>query len=98
MADYYIRTPDYENSRGPFDTEQLLSLTEAGQITENTLHYGEDNEEWVSMALNEKLNTLVFPEREPLSLKSAEKKRHTPQTTRQKRRAQNARYVDRCVL
>lgn len=86
MADYYIRTPDYENSRGPFDAAQLLSLAEAGQITENTLHYGEDKEEWVPIALNEKLNALVFPELEPLSLKSVEKKRHTPQTTRQKKK------------
>lgn len=74
MADYYIRTPDYENSRGPFDAAQLLSLAEAGQITENTLHYDENKEEWVPIALNEKLNALVFPEREPLSLRSVEKK------------------------
>lgn len=26
MADYYTRTPDYENSRGPFDAEQLLTI------------------------------------------------------------------------
>jgi len=74
MADYYIRTPDYENSRGPFDAAQLLSLAEAGQITENTLHYDENKEEWVPIALNEKLNALVFPEREPLSLRSVKKK------------------------
>ena len=41
MADYYIRTPDREESRGPFEASQLLTLAEAGQITENTLHYDE---------------------------------------------------------
>ena len=32
MADYYIRTPDREESRGPFEASQLLTLAEAGQI------------------------------------------------------------------
>ena len=91
MADYYIRTPDYENSRGPFDAAQLLSLAEAGQITENTLHYDENKEEWVPIALNEKLNALVFPEREPLSLRSVEKKRGTRAMRHaKKRRAKSA--------
>jgi hypothetical protein len=36
MADYYIRTPDREESRGSFDASPLSTLAEAGQITENT--------------------------------------------------------------
>jgi hypothetical protein len=69
MADYYIRTPDREESRGPFDASQLMTLAEAGQITENTLHYDETKEEWIPIALNEQLKAEVFPDREKLSLK-----------------------------
>lgn len=68
MADYYIRTPDREESRGPFDASQLLTLAEAGQITENTLHYDETKEEWIPIALNEQLKADVFPDREKLTL------------------------------
>lgn len=74
MADYYIRTPDREESRGPFDASQLLTLAEAGQITENTLHYDETKEEWVPIALNEQLKAAVFPDREKLSLKMNQSK------------------------
>ena len=74
MADYYIRTPDREESRGPFDASQLLTLAEAGQITENTLHYDETKEEWIPIALNKELKADVFPEREKLSLKISESK------------------------
>ena len=79
MADYYIRTPDREESRGPFDASQLLTLAEAGQITENTLHYDETKEEWIPIALNKQLKADVFPEREKLSLKISESKNKTPE-------------------
>ena len=69
MADYYIRTPEREESRGPFDASQLLTLAEAGQITENTLHYDESKEEWIPIGLNQQLKAEVFPENETLSLK-----------------------------
>jgi len=69
MADYYIRTPDREESRGPFEASQLLTLAEAGQITENTLHYDENKEEWTPIGLNQQLKAEVFPEKEKLSLK-----------------------------
>ncbi len=69
MADYYIRTPDREESRGPFESSQLLTLAEAGQITENTLHYDESKEEWTPIGLNQQLKAEVFPENEKLSLK-----------------------------
>lgn len=72
MADYYIRTPDREESRGPFSPTQLLTLAEAGQITDNTLYYDETKEEWIPIALNEQLKAEVFPQREKLSLKICE--------------------------
>lgn len=77
MADYYIRTPDREESRGPFDASQLLTLAEAGQINENTLHYDETKEEWIPIALNEQLKADVFPDREKLSLKVNQSKDET---------------------
>ncbi|MEO0510213.1 MAG: GYF domain-containing protein [Verrucomicrobiota bacterium] len=69
MAEYYIRTPEQDESRGPFDVAKLATLADAGQITENTLYYDETKEEWIPIALNEELKTHVFPEREKLSLK-----------------------------
>lgn len=72
MADYYIRTPEQDESRGPFDISKLLTLAEAGQVTPNTLYYDEEKEEWIPIALNEELNAEVFPEREKLSLQIGE--------------------------
>ncbi|MFT5837301.1 MAG: hypothetical protein ACI9ZV_000806 [Candidatus Azotimanducaceae bacterium] len=68
MSDYYIRTPELNESRGPFDISKLLTLAEAGQINPNTLYYDESREEWVPIALNEALKAQVFPERKKLSL------------------------------
>ncbi|MEM1222527.1 MAG: hypothetical protein AAGH40_07160 [Verrucomicrobiota bacterium] len=75
MQDYYIRTPDHEESRGPFNISKLLTLGEAGQINENTLYYDEDKEEWMPFALNEELKAQVFPERKKLELKISEKEK-----------------------
>jgi len=69
MSDYYIRAPERDESRGPFDVSKLLTLTEAGQITPNTLYYDEEKEEWIPLALNEELKAQVFPERERLEMK-----------------------------
>jgi hypothetical protein len=79
MPDYYIRTPEQDESRGPFDISKLQTLAEAGQITSNTLFYDEDKEEWIPIALNESLCATVFPQKEKLELKiqkerAAEKK------------------------
>lgn len=79
MSDYYIRTPDNEASRGPFDVAKLQTLAEAGQVTENTLFYDESREEWIPIALNEDLKKQVFPPKERLSLKvgNVDRERHT---------------------
>lgn len=68
MPDYYIRTPEQDESRGPFDIFKLVTLAEAGQVTENTLYYDEEKEEWIPIALNEKLKAEVFPKSESLKL------------------------------
>lgn len=69
MPDYYIRTPEQDESRGPFNVSKLLTLAEAGQVTENTLYYDEEKEEWIPIGLNEELMTQVFPEKENIKLR-----------------------------
>lgn len=68
MPEYYIRTPENDESRGPFSVSKLLTLAEAGQVKENTLYYDEDKEEWVPIGLNEALKAQVFPKTERLKL------------------------------
>ena len=67
-SEYYIRTPDRNESRGPFSPAELLTLAEAEQITENTLYYDESKKEWVPIGVNPALKDEVFPEREQLKL------------------------------
>lgn len=74
MPDYYIRTPDQDASRGPFDTNKLQTLAEAGQVTENSLYYDESKEEWIPIALNKELLAEVFPTREKLALQVSTEK------------------------
>lgn len=69
MPDYYIRTPENAESRGPFNIPKLQTLAEADQISENTLYFDEDKEEWVPIALNPELKEAVFPEKKKIELK-----------------------------
>ncbi len=69
MAEYYIRTPDRDESRGPFTPAQLQTLAEAGQVTIDTLYYDDPQEEWLPIGMNPELKGEVFPEREKLKLK-----------------------------
>lgn len=91
MQDYYIRTPDHEESRGPFNISKLLTLGEAGQINENTLYYDEDKEEWMPFALNEELKAQVFPERKKLELKISEKGKETEETPKEAKKVEQER-------
>jgi len=69
MSHYYIRIPEQDESRGPFDIPKLETLAEAGQINPNTLYYDVEREEWIPIALNDALRSKVFPEREKLTLR-----------------------------
>lgn len=69
MPEYYIRTPEHDESRGPFDASKLRTLAEAGQVSENTLFYDEAKEEWLPIALNEDLKNELFPEKQSLKLR-----------------------------
>ena len=83
MPAYYIRTPEQDESRGPFDIAKLATLAEAGQITENTLYYDEEKEEWIPIALSEELKAAVFPQRETLSLKIGEEEADTSEESQE---------------
>ncbi len=71
MPEYYIRTPEQDESRGPFDQSRLKTLVDAGQVTENTLYYDEEKEEWIPVALNEELKQAIFPVANSLKLRAA---------------------------
>lgn len=69
MAEYYIRTPDRDESRGPFTSAQLLTLADAEQVTVDTLYYDDLKEEWLPIGTNPELRDEVFPKKEKLKLK-----------------------------
>ncbi|MGK0463844.1 MAG: cation transport ATPase, partial [Lentimonas sp.] len=94
MAEYYIRTPDRDESRGPFTPAQLLTLAEAEQVTINTLYYDDFKEEWLPLGTNPELKDEVFPEREKLKLKidepeEPEKKPKKKKKSKAKEKAKN---------
>lgn len=68
--EYYIRQPDTESARGPFNTEKLASLAEAGQINDETLYYDDAREAWVRVLDNDDLRRELFPEKKKLVLRS----------------------------
>ncbi len=68
--EYYIRQPDTETARGPFDREKLASLAEAGQVNDETLYYDEAQEAWVRVLDNDDLRRALFPEKKKLVLRS----------------------------
>lgn len=68
--EYYIRTPDSEVARGPFNLDKLITLAEAGQVTRDTLYYDEELESWAAIGSNEEFRNQIFPERKKLALKA----------------------------
>lgn len=74
MADqYYIRQPDSEDARGPFEIDKLISLVEADQVSRETLYYNEDKEEWIAIEDDPEILALVFPEKQKLGLRAKTK-------------------------
>ena len=61
MSEYFIRYPDSEEAKGPYNIEQLQSLSEAKRVKPETLYYDEDKEVWVAVNSNEELNESLFP-------------------------------------
>lgn len=69
-TEYFIRHPDSEEATGPYSIEKLLTLAEAGKVTEQTLYYDEAMASWVLIAANDDLKAQVFPQKKRLSLRS----------------------------
>lgn len=70
--EFYIRNATDTDARGPFTTEQLASLAEAGQVTAETLYYEAGTEQWVTVGGNAELMAALFPEKKKLKMKAKE--------------------------
>jgi len=71
--EYYIRSADSEESRGPFTLDQITSLVDASQVDRDTLYYDDKSEDWHTIESNEELRKVVFPEKVKLGLKAKAK-------------------------
>lgn len=72
MSEYYIKQPDTDHARGPLSLEQLISLAETGNVTEDTLLYDDVSETWKPVTAYPDLLPSLFPERKRLSLNRIE--------------------------
>ena len=70
--EYYIRNESDTEARGPFDIEQLVSLAENGQVTDDTVYYDGEAEQWVSVGSDAELKSQLFPEKKKLTVKARE--------------------------
>jgi hypothetical protein len=67
--EYFVRSPDGENARGPFTIEKLQSLVEAGQVDRNSLHFDDATDSWKPVGENPVLVAALFPEKKKLTLR-----------------------------
>ncbi len=70
--EFYIRNETDSEGRGPYNLEQVTSLSEAGQITPATLIYDAATEQWVALSANAELMATLLPEKKKLVLKAKE--------------------------
>ena len=70
--EYYIRNESDTEARGPFDLEQLTSLAENGQVTDDTVYYDAEAEQWVSVGSDAELKAKLYPEKKKLTVKARE--------------------------
>ncbi|PTY00316.1 DUF4339 domain-containing protein [Opitutus sp. ER46] len=68
----YIRNASETEARGPFSIQQVADLAEAGQVTQETLVYDAETEQWRTIADQAELLAQVFPEKKKHTLKKAE--------------------------
>lgn len=68
--EFYIRNESETEARGPFNTEQLSSLADTGQVNDKTLVYDETTEDWVVIGANPELKALLFPEKKKLQIRA----------------------------
>lgn len=67
--EFYIRSENDTDARGPFTQDQLSSLVEAQQVDGSTLYYDAALEQWVPISTNESLMAFLFPEKKKLKVR-----------------------------
>ena len=67
--EFYIRNASDTEARGPFNLEQLSSLAENGQVTQDTVYYDVAGEKWVGVGQNEELMAQLFPQKKKLKVR-----------------------------
>lgn len=60
--EFYIRQTSENEARGPYNLEQLISLSEIGSVTHDTLFYDANTEKWTPIGENADLKKSIFPE------------------------------------
>lgn len=67
--EYYVRSLNDTEARGPFTVEQLASLAEAGQLTAETYYYDAPTEQWLAIGSSAELKARIWPEKKKLGFK-----------------------------
>lgn len=68
--EYYVRSPESDAARGPYDLDKLQTLAQAGQVTRETFYFDDHLESWAAIGSNEALTEKVFPSKKKLQLRS----------------------------
>jgi len=58
--EFYIRQASDNEARGPYNLEQLISLSECGSVTSDTLFYDASSENWTPICENADLKKIIF--------------------------------------
>lgn len=72
ISEYYIRQPDSEEARGPYDLGRIGDLIDAGKADISTLYFDEEREDWIALTDNPDFREILFPEKRRLSLRAKE--------------------------
>lgn len=75
--EFYVRNESETEARGPFNMEQLSTLAENGQITDDTLFYDANTEEWTAIGASEEFKAALFPEKKKLQIRGQAPKETT---------------------
>jgi len=70
--EFFIRLPDAEDAKGPYNIEQLVSLAEAKKITSETQFYDDQKEVWLALRASKELHEQIFPSERKLSLRQGQ--------------------------
>lgn len=79
--EFYVRSINDAEARGPFSIEQLASLAEAGQLTPDTYYYDATTEQWLALESNAELKAQIWPEKKRLGFKEKEFKAVNQETS-----------------